>query len=780
MTALHDAVASYKARGWEVVLVETRGKDAFEKRWPHKNPNPENFGATNNVGVKGGPKSGNLVDLDLDWPESRRMAALPILFGDCPAFGREGHEYPGHRLVVVPDLLSENAKVYKCVPNKTKEANKGKLCVMEVRASSSHMTVFPPSEHEAKIVWTNGEAPGNVPDMEWDEVVKRAWLVAFLAIALRHYPGEGGRDDYMMAVGGVLARAGVDSEMGVELIRGLCEAAGDTSEIDMRVTKCRQAQARIDAGETATALTRLLDEEHFTKDEVKALGLFLRASDKSDKVSSASVDVSDPDLANFSRVLQSRIIDANPNLVFRRGARLVHVRTLDEDELENDNQVLVRAGTVIISHANKAWLALAASEAGVQFHKVNARGTTHLCRPDGMDVLLSSPEDTKFLTLSGISTTPTLERDVPGYCTASHMMLVFKEGYFPPAPKMPTPEMAKAALDRIKWPLREFPFEGPGHRSVLLSAIISAVIRDEMLTCPIHLFDAPLAGTGKTMCADIVSIIATGIMANNITYTPNSEEMEKRLFAMLLRGTRTINLDNVSSTLSGDFLCAMLTSPKKDGRLLGESEMMSLSTSVLVMATGNNMVVKGDMVRRAVTCRLNAGCEAPDLRKFDFDPIEEVTKTRAQMVVDCLTIIRAYRLDGRPDRPSHVGGFTAWTEVRGALMWLGEDDPAITQQENRESDPDVESRAQILGAIWDWLDGQKATFTVAEMGGPRGEKLRDVISDHLAKGVWGANAVGWLLRRHMGVPCGDLTLRSKKVEGRRQYWIERALPETLI
>lgn len=775
IASLHEAVADYKTRGWQVVKVKTRGKEPEESRWPSKDPNAENFGATNNVGVKLGPKSGNLIDLDLDWPEARQMAALPELFGGLPSFGRAGLPYPGHRLLVCPELLSENAKVYQCAPHKSKSANEGKLCVMEVRASSTHMTVFPPSEHAAKIVWSNGQAPENIPSMAWSEVVKRAWLTAFMAIALRNYPGEGGRDDYVLKIGGALAHYKVDPELGAALLYGLCEAAGDTGELDMRVGKCRQAWDRMDAGEATVGIQRLLDEEHFTQDEGKALRLFLKPPGKSDKVSTDSVYVSDPDLSNFFRVLQARIMAANPNLIFRRGGDLVHVRVLDEDELEHNNQVLVRRGSVTIAPAREAWMSLAASSAGIQFHKTNSMGKIRNCRPDGLSVLLSAPEETSFLRLAGVSTTPTMERNTPGYDPATHMMLVFRDGYYPEVDMRPTKALATAALDRIKWPLRKFPFAGAGDQSVMLSAIISAVIRDELMTCPMHIFDAPLAGTGKSMCADIVSLIATGILANSITYTANVEEMEKRLFAMLMRGSRIINLDNVSTPLGGDFLCSMLTSPQMEGRPLGKSEIVTLNTNALVMATGNNMVIRGDMVRRTVTCRLDAKCEAPDKRAFDFDPIADVTRARAQMVMDAITVIRAYRVAGQPDKPGHLGNFTAWTQIRGALMWLGEDDPVVTQNENRDSDPDAEARAEILGAIWDWMEGGTSTFTIGDLEGARGDRVREVLARYLPKGIWSNSAVGWLLRRHRGIPCGQFTLHSKSENKRRNYWIEMSL-----
>ncbi len=774
MSAIHEAAVDYLDRlGWQVVKVETRGKKPMEKDWPNKDPAPENFGATSNIGVKLGPKSGNLIDIDLDWAESRQMAALPELFGALPSFGREGLPYPGHRLLVCPDLRSEDAKVYKCQPHKTAKANEGKICVMEVRAASNCMTVFPPSEHEAKIVWCNGQAPEAIPQMEWAEVQRRAWLCAFLAVALRNYPGEGGRDDYVVHVAGALAHGKLDVELGEALLRGLCEAAGDTDELSMRVAKCRTAWKRVDANEETTGLQRLLDQEYFTKDEGKALGLFLRARVKSDKVSPDSIDVGDPNQFNIFKTLQARIFGANPNLIFRHCGDLVRIRTLGSDEPVREG-VKARAGTTEISRINEGWVGLAATSVGVRFHKVNAEGHLRACQPQQCGLLGLWPEESCFRHLSAIALTPTMDRNEPGYDPTTNLFLAFPEGYFPEAPMRPTKADAESALARLKSPLREFPFDGEGSRAVVLSAMLSGIIRREIRTCPLHGFSAPEPGTGKTKLTELISMVVTGAPANTITYTRDPLEMEKRLDSLFLRGGGLVTIDNVDGILGGMALEQSLTGTSKWVRILGEHRTVPADTRLLMMASGNNLEARRDMARRMITCGLDAKCENPDLRVFGFDPLDEVTRARPQLAIDCLTILRAYRAAGQPDYPAPLGSFEDWTIVRGALLWLGEGDPLVTQDAGRANDPERESRAEVLEALWDHFGSER--FKVNELSDPRTPvRLQNTIARHLAKGEWSPGRASNLFRRYKGRVTGDLTLRAEVDPMAKQnaYWIER-------
>ena len=67
----------------------------------------------------------------------------------------------------------------------------------------------------------------------------------------------------------------------------------------------------------------------------------------------------------------------------------------------------------------------------------------------------------------------------------------------------------------------------------------------------------------------------------------------------------------------------MLTQYQVELRILGQSRMVSAQTKAMPTATGNNLIIKGDLIRRSVVGRLDPKCEQPELRAFDYDPIAD-------------------------------------------------------------------------------------------------------------------------------------------------------------
>jgi hypothetical protein len=376
--------------------------------------------------------------------------------------------------------------------------------------------------------------------------------------------------------------------------------------------------------------------------------------------------------------------------------------------------------------------------------------------PLQVDLLLSAVDGAGFPRLRGVRRTPTLRLDAPGYDAASGLFLWFEPGEYPAAPADPTREQARGALDRLARPLRGFPFANPASRSVALSALLSAVVRGELRTCPLHGISAPVPGTGKTKLSALPGLLATGVPPTVAAYARDTEEMEKRLVAFLRYGDPVVLLDNVTAPLEGDFLCMALTSDVVQARILGLSERAKLDTRTLLLATGNNLGLRGDMVRRAIVCTLDAGMERPDEREFDFDPEDEVRQGRPQLVVDALTVLRAYDGAGRPraDGWRPLGSFEDWELVRGALLWLGEADPLDTQERARDEARD--EREDLLVALWrrfrnEWFHAREIEAY---------EETRTDIAAMLNRGEWDRRAAGRLLARHRNFPLGDMVLRS--------------------
>lgn len=304
--------------------------------------------------------------------------------------------------------------------------------------------------------------------------------------------------------------------------------------------------------------------------------------------------------------------------------------------------------------------------------------------------------------LTGIVNCPTLRPDgsildLPGYDPQTGLLLDPQDVRFPALPRDPDRATALRALDFLKDLISTFPFVTDADRSVALSGILTALIRRSLPTAPLHGFNAPTAGTGKSMLVDLASQIATARPAPVIAQGKSEEEMEKRLGAALIAGDVLIAIDNCEEPLGGELLCQTLTQTSLKVRILGKSVNAEVPSNAAVFATGNNLTFEGDMTRRALRATLDAGVERPELRAFDRDPLAMVTERRGDYVSAGLTVLRAFHIAGRPQQRAPLGSFTDWSRwVRDALIWLGEADPCDTMEELRGADPKLEALTSVL------------------------------------------------------------------------------------
>lgn len=250
----------------------------------------------------------------------------------------------------------------------------------------------------------------------------------------------------------------------------------------------------------------------------------------------------------------------------------------------------------------------------------------------------------------------------------------------------PTKEEALDALKLLEGLLEGFPFERPLDKSVALAAILTVVARGAFDLSPMFAFLAHAPGTGKSYLVNLISTIATGLSAPVITFLNNREEMEKRLGSLILAGLPLISLDNCSSDLGGDLLCQVLEQPRVAIRVLGQSKTPICEWRGTMFATGNNISVVGDLIRRTMVCKLDALDDRPELRDFSGNkPIDVVLENRGKFVNAALTICRAGAR--RPVPP--IASYEAWSNiVRAPLLWLGLPDPAECWEDSRKADPE--------------------------------------------------------------------------------------------
>lgn len=307
----------------------------------------------------------------------------------------------------------------------------------------------------------------------------------------------------------------------------------------------------------------------------------------------------------------------------------------------------------------------------------------------------------KLPVLNAVVSCPTMRADgsilaTEGYDPATGLLLDFEGIAFPSIPESPTMQDAQDGLGKLCRIIKDFPFVAEEHRSVVLAMFLTAVVRNSLRTAPFFGISAVAAGSGKSKLVDIASVLSTGREVGVIQQGKSEEEDEKRIGSLLISGATILALDNCNKPLDGDLLCQMLTQVTVRPRILGRSETPELSTTMLATGTGNNLVFQGDMTRRGLLAKLDPNCDRPEERVFGWDPVEEAKRLRPELVVACLTVLRAYKVAGSPKNLSPLGSFDAWSRVvRDALVWAGHADPVKTMEEVRDNDPVVEQFKSI-------------------------------------------------------------------------------------
>lgn len=333
------------------------------------------------------------------------------------------------------------------------------------------------------------------------------------------------------------------------------------------------------------------------------------------------------------------------------------------------------------------------------------------------EIILSRAGEWTFPVISGLVTTPTLRPDgsvlrEPGYDIETRLFHhADRRLKLHDALTNPTRQDAERALRALAGLLGEFPFVGieaaagqPERTvggAVALSAIVTAVARGALSVAPLHAFRAPAAGSGKSYLADVVRAVAAGqrcpVMA---AAAGDDKETEKRLVGELLAGTPLFSVDNVNGELGSDLLCQAIERPLMSIRALGGSAIAKIENHVTVLATGNNLRVRGDMVRRTLVCDLDASMERPENRPFQAKPVATVLGDRGRYVSAALVIVRAYMLAGSPGKLPALASFEHWSDkVRSALVWLGTADPLLSMEAARDDDPDF-ADLQEIATLW--------------------------------------------------------------------------------
>jgi hypothetical protein len=406
------------------------------------------------------------------------------------------------------------------------------------------------------------------------------------------------------------------------------------------------------------------------------------------------------------------------------------------------------------------------------------------------DILALSPPQWKFPPLEALIESPFLRSDgticdSPGYDASTCLFYAPAPGLrLPEIPEMPTRDHVDVSLDLLDSAIGDFPFANDASRANAIASILTPVVRPAIDSpTPLALYDAPQAGTGKTLLAEVVAIISTGRAAETFSAPNDPEEWRKKITTALSTGTTMVVIDNVVRRLDSDALCMALTATTISDRQFRTFDRIVLPVKCAWIATGNNIQLGGDMPRRCYWIRLDAK-ESQPFRRTGFQHADLrgwVRDHRGELIVALLTIARYWYLQGRPEpkavRP--LGSFEAWCKVVGGMLEAAGVEGFLANADAmfEQADSEAVQWESFLLTLAELFDGEpfRVTDVVqrlearALLGGSAESKgLREALPDFLAEA---GDRTGGFFQRRLA-RC--FAARAGRRFGESQVFLERA------
>lgn len=468
-------------------------------------------------------------------------------------------------------------------------------------------------------------------------------------------------------------------------------------------------------------------------------------------------------------------------------------RVLDAilERLRSDGQVFERAGVLVrfaddvLVPVERPWLQTHIEEA-FTLETFDARSGTWRPQhcPDNIPArVMSARGRWKLPKVSGVVTFPVMRADGciinhPGFDADTGLLFIDNE------PTRPTPypmdkRALSEALERIWAPFAQFPFDNDVSRGVFMCALLTTVCRPALPTAPAFLIRAYAPGTGKSLLSEILMMLVGAPATALPLPESNPEEIEKRLFSKLRTGCAGMVLDNLTGVIESAAMCAVLTSAEPEGRILGLSEVVRVQNRALFVLNGNNVAPGGDLFRRVLPITLDANTEAPERRRFTFEPRYMIRHRLEAYRSDLLSVLLTYQAEGAPVvGVGAFGSFDEWERlVRQCVCWLISEgvapapmaDPLEVLAQSKAEDPRHLQHIAILEAwhgyygpepvrVKDLSELANSCFDTTPAGSALKELLQEVGTPPRGRGEFNGVYFSAWLRRHKGQVVSGLRL----------------------
>lgn len=454
--------------------------------------------------------------------------------------------------------------------------------------------------------------------------------------------------------------------------------------------------------------------------------------------------INDRDLSKMTEEVIGQMIDANTvegefvPALFTQDGNLARIKSKKDDDgersmiekLDDDTMRNYMAETSLFERVTKP-------KGSHDFTSVKVSPPSELIK----NVLSCPSYPDQIPVITGIVENPILRQkgtilDTPGFDEATGLFYApTRDLRIPDIPNEPAFGDAMESLAVIEDIICDFPWADDSSKANYIGGLLTSIVRDAISGCvPLEVLKAPVWGTGKTLLAELKSIIVTGRQTGLFGDMPSSnDELRKQITSALVLGQRDITWDNVTTSIRHGSLAALLTCDVWNDRILGQTKMVSLKNRTICGVSANNPVIEGECARRWYGVRIDTGEADPhkrtkkDFRHYPLKPY--VREHRGEILAALLTIARAWFVAGKPSPTASrevMGSFEEWQEMIGGILdfigltdFLGDLDEAA-----KEADIEKSEWGMFLAAV-QWAqhiadptavkDGVGAPITTKEM-----------------------------------------------------------------
>src|SRR5882672_837534 len=382
------------------------------------------------------------------------------------------------------------------------------------------------------------------------------------------------------------------------------------------------------------------------------------------------------DLPTLNRLCWQAIEEQNdPPTIFDYGSNMVRVRY----DFHDDSPIIQAMSESIMRHELSEmghWVRTKIDKKTGAIDLLEARPLKDVVQNVIASRVIPLPRLNRIVGVPVFAPDKTLITE-PGYNKASGIIYAPSRGYKSlSVPDVITNTHIDDAKKLIEELICDFPFacddagDSPDHDNAI-ALLLLPFVRDLIEgQTPLHLFDAPMPGSGKGLLTQCLLWPAFGGITG-FSLPAHDDELRKTITAMLVACRPVIWIDNVTRPINSEGLSSVLTLDVWDDRVLEGSVLANAKNRAVWVMTGNNITLTRDNARRSIRIRLIPQTDKPEERKgFKHKNLKGwVKQNRAELVWAAHVLCKNAIQQQLPMPKSQiVGSYEPWSEIMGSIL----------------------------------------------------------------------------------------------------------------